>query len=294
MMFRKQKTQDAPLRKRGQWRDIWRRLCRNKLAVVSMVVLILIVLSAVFAPVIAPYDYAKQDIANAFAMPSLEHPMGTDNYGRDIFSRIIWGGRISLLVSLASVVMALILGCLLGATAAYFGGLYDSIVMRTLDVVMAIPQFLLAVCINAALGSGLFNTALAIAVGGVPTYARLMRATTLTITDMEYVEAARAIGNRDMRIILRHIIPNTMAPIIVDSTLRIGFSILSIAGLSFIGLGIQPPTPEWGSILNAGKEYIRDFWPIVVFPGLAIMVTLFAFNLLGDGLRDAMDPRLKD
>lgn len=294
MMFRKQKIQDAPLRKRGQWRDIWRRLCRNKLAVVSMVVLILIVLSAVFAPVIAPYDYAKQDIANAFAMPSLEHPMGTDNYGRDIFSRIIWGGRISLLVSLASVVMALILGCLLGATAAYFGGLYDSIVMRTLDVVMAIPQFLLAVCINAALGSGLFNTALAIAVGGVPTYARLMRATTLTITDMEYVEAARAIGNRDMRIILRHIIPNTMAPIIVDSTLRIGFSILSIAGLSFIGLGIQPPTPEWGSILNAGKEYIRDFWPIVVFPGLAIMVTLFAFNLLGDGLRDAMDPRLKD
>ena len=130
--------------------------------------------------------------------------------------------------------------------------------------------------------------------GGVPTYARLMRATTLTITDMEYVEAARAIGNRNMRIILRHIIPNTLSPIIVDSTLRIGFSILSIAGLSFIGLGIQPPTPEWGSILNAGKEYIRDFWPIVVFPGLAIMVTLFAFNLLGDGLRDAMDPRLKD
>lgn len=285
---------ELPLKKRGQWRDVWRRLCRNKLAIISMIILVVIVLSAVFAPFLTRYDYAKQDYSNRFAMPSAEHLMGTDNYGRDLFSRVIWGGRISLLVSLASVLMAMIVGCLLGATAAYFGGAYDSIVMRVLDVVMAIPQFLLAVCINAALGSGLFNTAIAIAVGGVPTYARLMRATTLTITDQEYVEAARAIGNKNMRIILRHIIPNTLSPIIVDSTLRIGFSILSIAGLSFIGLGIQPPTPEWGSILNAGKEYIRDFWPIVVFPGLAIMVTLFAFNLLGDGLRDAMDPRLKD
>lgn len=293
-MKTKRAVNDVPLRKHGQGRDIWRRLCRNKLAVVSMIILALIVLSAIFAPLIAPYDYAKQDYSNTFCMPNGQHWMGTDNYGRDIFSRVIWGGRISLLVSIIAVAMSLAAGCLLGATAAYFGGAYDSIVMRTLDIIMAIPQFLLAVCINAALGSGLFNTALAIAVGGVPTYARLMRATTLTIADQEYVEAARAIGNKSMRIILRHIIPNTLSPIIVDSTLRIGYSILSIAGLSFIGLGIQPPTPEWGSILNAGKEYIRDFWPIVVFPGLAIMVTLFAFNLLGDGLRDAMDPRLKD
>lgn len=292
--MRRSKETATPLRKRGQWHDVWRRLCRNKLAVISMVVLAVIILMSVFAPLIAPYDYAKQDYSNTFAPLSAQHIMGTDNYGRDIFSRLIWGGRISLLVSIISVAMAMVVGCLLGATAAYFGGLYDSIVMRLLDIVMAIPQFLLAVCINAALGSGIFNTALAIAVGGVPTYARLMRATVLTITDQEYVEAARAIGNRSMRIIVRHIIPNTLSPIIVDSTLRIGYSILSIAGLSFIGLGIQPPTPEWGSILNTGKEYIRDYSPIVVFPGLAIMVTLFSFNLLGDGLRDAMDPRLKD
>lgn len=289
------KTESKVRAKRNsQWKDVWRRLCRNKLAVISLIVLILIVLVAIFAEYIAPYDYAEQDYSSRFAPISWQHIMGTDNYGRDIFSRIIWGGRISLLVSLVSVLIAMVIGCFLGATAAYFGGIYDSVVMRCLDVLMAIPQFLLAVCINSALGSGLFNTAIAIAVGGIPTYARLMRATTLTIKEQEYIEAARAIGNHNMRIIVRHIIPNTFASIIVDSTLRIGYSILSIAGLSFIGLGIQPPTPEWGSMLNAGKEFIRDYPPMIVFPGLAIMVTLFAFNLLGDGLRDAMDPRLKD
>lgn len=281
------------LRKRSQWRDVWTRLRRNKLAMVALVIVILLILVAVFAEQIAPYDYAKQDIRSAFQFPSREHWLGTDNFGRDLLSRIIYGGRISLLVSVMAVAIALVSGSFLGATAGYFGGLYESVVMRIMDVIMAIPGFLLAVSISSALGSGIQQTALAISVGAIPSYARIMRATVMTLKDQEFVEAAKATGASNMRIIFSDILPNTLSPIIVESTLRIGACILQISSLSFIGLGVQPPTPEWGSIMANGRDYIRDFWPMVTFPGIAIMITLFGFNLLGDGLRDALDPRLK-
>ncbi|NTV90321.1 MAG: ABC transporter permease [Clostridiales bacterium] len=281
------------LKKRSQWKDVWKRLRRNKLAMAALFVVIILILTSIFAEFLAPYDFAKQNFSERFQMPNARHLLGTDDFGRDLLSRIIFGGRISLLVALMAVSMALVVGGFFGATAGYFAGRYDGIVMRLMDVLMAIPGFLLAVSISAALGTGIQNTALAIAVGAVPSYARIIRSVVLTIREQEFVEAARATGAGHMRIIFYHIIPNTLSPIIVESTLRIGASILMISGLSFIGLGVQPPTPEWGSILATGREYIRDFWPIVTFPGLAIMLTLFGFNLLGDGLRDALDPRLK-
>ena len=281
------------LSKRSQLRDIWHRLCRNKLAMGGMVVVILLVIAAVFADVLAPYDYAKQDISKAFMMPCAEHWLGTDNYGRDILSRIIYGGRISLLVAVASIVLSLIAGGLLGLTAGYFSGVYDGVVMRLMDVLLAIPGFLLSVCISAALGPGIFNTILALTVSFIPGTARMMRAVSLSVRDQEYVEAALVSGASSARTMLKHILPNTLSPIIVDSTLRVGAAIMMISSLSFIGLGVQPPTPEWGSMLSVGRTYIRDFWPIVIFPGLAIMATLFGFNLFGDGLRDALDPKLK-
>lgn len=286
-------TVETKRRKRSQWGDVFRRLFKNRLAVVGLIIVAVIVLSTVFAGFITKYDYGAQDSRNKFAMPSLEHPFGTDNFGRDIFSRVLYGGRISLLVALLSVAISLVIGGFLGAYAGYFGGKSESVIMRVMDIIMAIPGLLLAVVISAALGSGVVNTAIAIAISGIPPAARLMRSSVMTIRDQEYVEAALATGSSHMRVIMRHILPNTIAPIIVDSTLRIGISIIQIAGLSFVGLGIQPPTPEWGSILSSGRAYIRDFWPLVIFPGVAIALTLFAFNVLGDGLRDALDPRLK-
>ena len=280
-------------RKASQVSQVIRRLSRNKLAMVSLFVVIAIVLCAVFADYIAPYDYQAINVSNRFAYPSAEHWFGTDNYGRDLLSRVIYGGRISLLVSVIAVAFAMSIGCILGSTAAFFGGIYENVVMRIIDMLMAIPTFLLAVCISAALGRGIFFSALAIAVSMVPSSTRLMRSSVLQIRDQEFVEAAEITGASRARIIFHEILPNTLAPIIVDTTLRIGSAIISISGLSFIGLGIEPPTPEWGSILASGREFIRDFWPLVTFPGLAIVITLVAFNLLGDGLRDALDPRLK-
>lgn len=280
-------------RKASQVSQVLRRLSRNKLAMVSLFVVIAIVLCAVFADYIAPYDYQAINVSNRFAYPSAEHWFGTDNYGRDLLSRVIYGGRISLLVSVIAVAFAMSIGCILGSTAAFFGGIYENVVMRIIDMLMAIPTFLLAVCISAALGRGIFFSALAIAVSMVPSSTRLMRSSVLQIRDQEFVEAAEITGASRARIIFHEILPNTLAPIIVDTTLRIGSAIISISGLSFIGLGIEPPTPEWGSILASGREFIRDFWPLVTFPGLAIVITLVAFNLLGDGLRDALDPRLK-
>jgi len=292
-MKKRREARAANTKMSGQGAVVFRRLLHNKLAMTSLIVLVIIILSAVFAEYVAPYDYAKQSISERFQFPSWKHLMGTDDFGRDILSRIIYGGRISLYVSIMSVLSSLVVGGVLGATAAYFGGLYDSIVMRCMDVLMAIPAFLLAVSVSAALGTGVTNSIIALSIAGVPGSARIMRATVLGIKDQEFVEAAEANGASNLRIILYHILPNTFAPLLVDSTLRIGAYILQISSLSFIGLGVQPPTPEWGSILAAGRAYIRDFWPIIVFPGIAIMITLVAFNLLGDGLRDAMDPRLK-
>ena len=283
----------SDLRKRSQARDIWARFRRNKLAMLGMVIVALVVLSCVFAGVISPYDPAKQNLGERFLMPSLQHPFGTDNYGRDLFTRVLYGGRISLLVSIMAVAISVVLGVLLGATAGYFGGLCETIVMRIMDVMMAIPGLLLAVSISAMLGTGVFNTALAIAITGAPTVARLVCASVMTIRNMEYVEAARARGAANGRIILRQILPNTLSPLIVDCTLRVSANIMQISSLSFIGLGVQPPTPEWGSIMNLGRDYIATFWPLITFPGIMIMLTLFGFNMMGDGLRDALDPKMK-
>ena len=213
--------------------------------------------------------------------------------GWDIFSRVIYGTRVSLVIALMSVTISITCGVALGVTAAYFGGAYETVVMRLLDGFMAIPSLLLAISISSALGSGQLQTAIAIAISNIPTFARVSRASVMTVKESEFVEAARSIGARSKRIMLKHILPNALAPIFVQATLNIVNAILTIAMLSFIGLGIEPPTPEWGSMLSQGRAYIRDFWPIVTFPGVMIMVTVISFNMLGDGLRDALDPRLK-
>lgn len=282
------------LKKRSQLLEIWDRLKTNKLAMVGMAIVLLLIVCAIFADWIAPYDINMQNPTQRLLYPSLAHPLGTDNYGRDILSRIIYGGRISLLVSLMAVVCSVVVGGLIGAVSGYFGGKVDTVIMRFMDMLMAIPGTLLAICVSSMLGNGIWQTAVAVAVGGIAPSCRMMRATSLSIRGEEYIEAARACGSRNLRVILSHVIPNCLAPIIVDCTLRLGGNIMMISGLSFIGLGVQPPTPEWGSMLNSGREFIRQFYPLITFPGLAIMLTMFGFNMFGDGLRDAMDPKLKE
>ena len=287
------KKSTQKLKKQSQAREVWRRLRKNKLAMVGLIVAVLLILSAIFAPWLTPYEYDKQNLRDAFYWPCAKYPLGSDNFGRDILTRVIWGGRTSLLISLCSVAIGLIVGGLLGSVAAFYSGKTDNIIMRLLDILMSIPPLLLAVAISAALGSGMFNCAIAIGVASIPLFARVVRASALSIRNQEYIEAATSCGVGNFKIIIKHILPNSLGPILVQSTLRIGESILQISSLSFIGLGVQPPIPEWGNMLAFGREYIRDFWPMVVFPGLAIMITLIAFNVLGDGLRDALDPRLK-
>jgi peptide/nickel transport system permease protein len=288
------RTMEAMTRKRTQWRDIARRLIKNKLAVVGLVIVVVLLVLVVFAGLFTRYQYDAQDFVSKFSFPSWSHLMGTDNFGRDIWTRLLYGGRISLLVAVLSVAFSLAIGIVLGATAGYFGGKYEVIVTRLLDIMMAIPALLLAIAISAVLGSGPLNTAIAIATAGISPSARIIRSTVMSIKGQEFVEAARATGSSHLRVIFRHIMPNSLAPLIVDSTLRIGYSIMAISGLSFIGLGVQPPIPEWGSILASGREFIRQFWPMTVFPGIFIALTLFGFNLFGDGLRDALDPKLKN
>lgn len=280
-------------RKRSQFSEVMGRLRRNKVAMAALGLIIIIVLLAALSSVIAPYDYAAQDLMHMMEFPSASHWFGTDNLGRDIFSRILVGGRVSLLVALAAIAFATIVGCALGATAAYFGGWWDFVVTKLLDIIMAIPQFLLAVSVSAALGSGTLNTALAVGISSIPRFGRMMRAEVLSVRSRDFIEAATACGSTNLRIILKHIIPNCLSSTIVNVSLCLGGSIMAISGLSFIGLGVQPPTPEWGSILSSGRTYLRDFWPMATFPGLAIMLTMIGFNLFGDGLRDAMDPKLK-
>lgn len=280
------------LERHSQFVGIWRRFKRNKLAVFGMGLAVFLILMAVFANFIAPYDPAAIS-TDRLASPSLEHLMGTDNYGRDLFSRIIYGARVSLLISLMALVFSLIIGIGLGATAGYFGGWYESVIMRICDILMCIPGMLLAVCISSLLGIGEVNTAIAIAVSGVAPAIRMIRATVLQIRSQEFVEAAKATGSSQLKIIFHEILPNILSPLIVDSTMRIGGNILQISGLSFIGLGVQSPTAEWGSIMSDGQEFITTFWPMITFPGIAILLTVFAFNVMGDGLRDALDPRLK-
>lgn len=280
-------------KKSGPWREVWRRLKQNKAAMFGLVVISTLILAAIFADVIAPYGYDDQNLKARFLTPNGDHWLGTDNFGRDIFSRILYGAQVSLKVGLIAVGIAMFTGGTLGAIAGFYGGKLDNVIMRFIDILLAIPGILLAISIVAALGPELRNVMIAVGVGSIPSYARIVRASVLSLRDQEFIEAARAVGASDTRLILKHIIPNSMAPLIVQSTIGVAGAILSAAGLGFIGLGIQPPLAEWGAMLNSGRQYIRDYPHMTAFPGLAIMITIFALNMLGDGLRDALDPRLK-
>lgn len=275
--------------------DTWRRLLSNKAAVFGMVFMIFLVLIAVFADFLFDYqtDVIAQDISKRLISPCLEYPFGTDEFGRNLLARVVHGSRMSLAVSFSSVAMSLAVGGFLGAISGYYGGRIDDVIMRITDILLAIPMTLFAIVIVAALGANTRNLAVALAASSVPIFARVVRGAVLTVRDVEYVEAARAIGATNRTIIYSHIIPNCLSPIIVQVTLRIASAIYNTAALSFLGMGVQAPAPEWGGLLANGRTYIRDYSYLSVIPGIAIMLTVLALNLLGDGLRDALDPRLK-
>lgn len=285
----------AESKKRGQWSEVWRMLTKNKMAMLGLVILIILVFLALFANVIFDYNTVviKQNLAERLQAPSAKHLLGTDEFGRDILARLVHGTKVSLKVGILAVGLSIILGGILGAISGFYGGIIDNIIMRIMDIFLAVPSILLAIAIVSALGPSMLNLMIAISVSSVPSYARIVRASVLSIRDQEFIEAAKAIGASNTRIIFKHIIPNALAPVIVQGTLGVASAILSIAGLSFIGLGIQPPAPEWGSMLSGGRQYLRYAWWVTTFPGLAIMITILSLNLLGDGLRDALDPRLK-
>ncbi|MDR0469603.1 MAG: ABC transporter permease [Peptococcaceae bacterium] len=274
--------------------EIWKQLRKNKVAVVSMYVIIIVILIAIFAPLIAPYPFDQQFRTRSLEGPSSDHWLGTDRLGRDILSRLIYGSRQSLQMGLLSVLISASIGITLGAIAGYYGGWTDTTLMRLLDIYQGMPMFLLCVTLAAVLGPSLKNAILAIGIATVPGSARLMRASILTVREMEYIEAAKSINASNARIIIRHIVPNAIAPLIVSVTMAIGSNILAGAGLSFIGLGAQPPIPEWGAMIAEGRDFMREHGQLALYPGICVMITVLSFNLLGDGLRDALDPRLKN
>lgn len=283
-------------KKRSQFRTICHRFAKNKGAMVGLVILIFLVVIAVTAPLYISYDgqVIKQNIRERLQFPSLAHPFGTDQSGRDVLTRIIWGTRISLSSSLVIICIATVFGALFGALAAFYGGKVDNIIMRIMDIFYALPFNLLAICIVASLGNGILNLGMACVVGVIPSFTRVFRSAMLPIVNQEYIEAARACDTSDLRILTKHILPNALGPIIVQATLNLAITILAIAGLSYIGLGIEAPQPEWGKMLSEGREYMRDYPYLVIFPGLAIMLSALSLNLIGDGLRDALDPKLKN
>lgn len=281
-------------KKRGQGAETWRRFRKNKNAVIGMIMFLVLVSFALFAEHIAPFDPIKQDLHNILQTPSGQHILGTDELGRDIFSRIVFGARISMTVGLIAVGIAGVVGSGLGAVCGYYGGVLDNIIMRFIDILMAIPAILLNISIVAALGTGLQNVMIAIGISNIPRFCRIIRASVMSLRDQEFVEASRAAGATDFYIIIQHILPNCMAPLIIQATVSIGSSILQCASLSFIGLGIVPPTPEWGAMLSTGRDFLRKAPHLTTFPGLAIMAAVYAMNLMGDGLRDALDPKLKN
>lgn len=273
--------------------ETWRRLKMNPIAVCGLVVMLALTAGALLAPWITAYDPTAVDVRARLQGPSWKHLLGTDNFGRDVFSRVLHAGRISLVVGFVAVGIGAVCGGALGAVSGYYGRRLDALIMRAMDVLLSIPQLILAIAIVGALGANLINLMVAVGVSVLPRYARLVRASAMSLRELEFVEAARAAGAGDLRIILRNIIPNCMAPLIVLSTLGVAQAILSAATLSFLGLGIQPPTPEWGSMLSDGRQFLRNAPHLTIFPGLAIVAVVLALNMLGDGLRDALDPKLR-
>jgi peptide/nickel transport system permease protein len=281
--------------KRGQIQMTWNRYKKSKLAIFGLVTVTILLSSALVIPLFKNYDMAiEQDFSSRYQHMSAEHIFGTDQFGRDIFLRMVFGARISLIVGLATVVTSLAAGSCIGATAGYYGGRIDEVLMRIMDVFLAIPNTLLAISIVAALGQGITNLMTALAISQIPSFARVVRASILTVKGQDYIEAARVLGASSARIILRHILPNAIGPIIVQTTLNVARTILNISSLSFVGLGISPPTPEWGSMLADAKPQMLQYPHLILIPGAAIAITVMAINLVGDGLRDALDPRLKD
>jgi peptide/nickel transport system permease protein len=275
-------------------KGLLRRLSASPRTTIGAVALVVIFLAAIFADQVSPYAPNQQFLRNRLQPPSAEHWLGTDHFGRDVMSRIIHGGRVSLQVGFVSVGIALAIGGIMGLLAGFYGGRLDSVVSGLVDVLLALPAFLLALAIVAALGPSLINVMIAVGVANIPQFARITRSAVLTVREMDYVTAAEAVGARDVGIMFKHVVPNSLGPIIVQVTLSLAGAILAAAGLSFLGLGAQPPTAEWGSMLNSARPYIRDAHWAVTFPGLAIMMTVLALNMVGDGLRDALDPRRRD
>ncbi len=270
-----------------------KRLTRNKMSLFGMVMIVIIVLSAILAPFLPLQDPMEQKYTELFSTPSLDHPLGTDQYGRDILSRVIFGSRYALLIGVAVVSIEVVIGVTLGLIAGFYGGITQAIIMRITDVMLSIPAMVLALAIAGFLGGGLINVIIAVGIIGWRGYTRLIRGEVLSIREETYVEAAKATGCGDLHIMRSHILPNTVSSFLVYTTLQIPTAILWAAGLSFLGLGAQPPTPEWGAMLAEGRNFIRQAWWITTFPGLAIMLTVLSFNFVGDGLRDLLDPRSK-
>ena len=282
-------------KRNSQLPEIWRRYKKNKAAMVGLVILIFIILIAVFADVIVPYEKCIEQVGSERLQgPSAAHWFGTDDLGRDLFARVIHGSRYSLLIGVSTSLMALAAGAILGASAGYFGGMVDNIICRITDVFMCVPPILLSLAVVAALGSNMKNLIIAITVSCIPGNIRLIRSVVLTVSEQDYVEAARSYGASHARIIFKYVLPNAMGPIIVNTTMAISDMILSAAGLSFIGMGIQPPSPEWGALLSNAQKYMFTSLYLLIFPGIFILLSSLSFNLVGDGLTDALDPKLKD
>ena len=282
-------------RKHSQLKEFWRRFRKNKTAIIGLAILTVIVCIALFADLIVPFSKCIEQIgSDRLQPPNPAHWFGTDELGRDLFSRVVHGARYSLFVGVVTSLIALVIGSVLGASAAYFGGMVDNVIMRIIDVFMCVPPILLSLAVVSALGTSLRNLIIAITISCIPGNTRLIRSVVMTVAEQDYVEAARSYGTSNARIIFRYVLPNAMGPIIVNTTMMISDMILSAAGLSFIGMGIQPPTPEWGALLSNAQTYIFTAPYMLFFPGIFIILTSLSFNLVGDGLTDALDPKLKD
>lgn len=283
------------VKKKSQAKDIWRRFNKNKTAILGFIIFTILILVVILADVIVPNEVAmKQNIPERLQGPSVKHWFGTDNFGRDIFARIVHGSRYSLLIGIGAVAIGMTIGGILGSIAGYYGGRLDTFVVKFMDMIMSIPLMLLVLALVASLGTSLKNVFIAMMISSIPQYTRIVRSAILNVVDQDYIEAARACGTNDFWIIIKHIIPNAIGLIIVQATMSVGTIIINAAGISFLGMGIQPPTPEWGAMLNEGKSFMTTYPHIVIFPGIAIGLTAFSLNLMGDGLRDALDPKLKD
>lgn len=295
------KSEVQIVKQRSLLQETWLQFKSNRLAVCGLSVISLLMLISVVTIIIDAIDggelykqlVIKQNLLSKNAAPSAEHPLGCDEYGRDLLFRILWGTRYSLFAGICTILVAVLIGGLFGSIAGYYGGKLDNVIMRIMDMMMTVPSLVLAMAIVAALGPSLVNLLVALATSQVPQFARIVRSSVMGVKGNEYIEAAKAVGASDALIITKYIIPNALSPVIVQGTIGVATTILNIAGMSFLGLGIQPPTPEWGSILSSARIYMREAWHLSVFPGLAIVICILSLNLLGDGLRDALDPKQK-